>query len=243
MDKYILIERFFENTLTEDEKNQFELLLANDTEFAEAVAFEKQLQSAIHLNNRANIKSKLQQFEAEQKVIKMSGPKWYMIAAGFLVIVASTVWILFQRPDAVQLYASYYEPYPNVVAPITRSITSNADSITQYAFFLYENKNYADASVVFNKIFSTSQYPFSLTYLGICNLEMGNISEAIKVLQASSILKDNDIIVAKWYLAMAYLKNEEPLMALPLVKEISLVQDHPLNAVAENLYTKLKAYE
>lgn len=75
MDKYILIERFFENTLTEDEKNQFELLLANDTEFARAVAFEKQVQSAIHLNNRATIKSKLQQFEAEQKVVKMGGTK------------------------------------------------------------------------------------------------------------------------------------------------------------------------
>ena len=39
MDKYILIERFFENTLTEDEKNQFELLLANDTEFGLASYF------------------------------------------------------------------------------------------------------------------------------------------------------------------------------------------------------------
>lgn len=242
MNQEELIDQYFENTLSEADLATFYELLKSDANFAKEVDFQKKIKATIHLNKRAELKSVLQQFEQPKtKVVKFSNRSVWFAAAVFLLVIASTVWILFQKPDAQELYAVYYEPYPNVVAPVTRSETK-VDTTIQYAFVMYEEGNYESAALIFQKIYAHTKAPFALVYLGICNLQTEQISLAITALKEAIATNNDYTIIAKWYLAMAYLKNDEPISAVQLVKDVSQA-NHPLQPVAEKLYEKLKVYE
>ncbi len=237
-----LIDNYFENNLSEAELVTFNELLISDSNFAKDVEFRKNLQAVAHLAERAVLKNKLKQFEpAKSKVVIINKRGVWFAAAVFILVIASTIWILFQKPDAQQLYTLYYEPYPNVVAPATRS-TNNIDSATQFAFVLYDAGKYNDAAIVFQKISANTKAPFALVYFGICNIQFEQISVAITALKEAVATNNEYTIIAKWYLAMAYLKIDEPKFALPLIQEVAETE-HPLQPVAEKLYEKLKAYE
>lgn len=238
-----LIDKYFEGSLNETDLIEFNERLLRDVNFAQEVEFRKKIQAAIHLNERAALKTKLQKFEhQETKVAVMPKRSAWFVAAAFALIIAGTIWILFPKPDAQELYRVYYEPYPNIVAPVTRSTTVK-DSITQYAFILYDAGNYSDAALIFQKIYANSKAPFALMYLGICNLQTEKTTAAITILKTAASEKNEYAFIAKWYLAMAYLKNDEPLLALPLVQVVANNNNEPLQPVAEKLYEKLKAYE
>lgn len=237
-----LIDKFFEGSLSETELIEFNQLMISDSNFAQEVEFRKNLQAAIHLNERDALKTKLQKFEQQQaKVVAMPKKNYWFVAAAFILIIAGTIWILFQKPDAQELYAVYYQPYPNVVVPVTRS-NNTQDSATQYAFVLYESGNYNDAALVFEKIYTSSKIDFALLYWGICNLQMEKTNNAITLLKEAASNNNDYTVIAKWYLAMAYLKNDEPLLALPLVQEVANA-NHTLQPIADKLYQKLKAYQ
>jgi tetratricopeptide (TPR) repeat protein len=237
-----LIDNYFENSLSETDVATFNNLLMNDTAFAQEVEFRKNLQAATHLAERVTLKNKLKQFEKPQtKVVKMNNRGVWFAAAVFLLVIASTVWILFQKPDAQKLYLAYYQPYPNVVAPVTRSSTNNTDSLTQLAFALYEAGNYTDAAIAFKKIHANTNATFSLVYYGICNLQNEQPLQAIEALVEATKNNNDYTLIAKWYLAMSYLKNNQPTLSLPLVKEVAGIEN-PLQSTAITLYEKLKAY-
>jgi tetratricopeptide (TPR) repeat protein len=242
MNQEELIDKYFENNLSEAELVTFNELLIGDTNFAKEVEFRKNLQAATHLAERALLKNKLKQFEpAKSKVVKMNKRGVWFAAAVFVLVIASTIWILFQKPDAQQLYALYYEPYPNVVAPVTRS-EAKIDSTIQYAFLMYEAGKYENAALIFQKIYANTKAPFALVYFGICNIQVEQTTTAITALKEAITTNNDYTVIAKWYLAMAYLKNDEPKLALPLVQEVAEAE-HPLKPVAEKLYEKLKVYE
>ncbi len=237
-----LIDNYFENNLSEAELVTFNELLISDSNFAKDVEFRKNLQAAAHLVERAVLKDKLKQFEpVKGKVVSMNKRGVWFAAAVFVLVIASTIWILFQKPDAQELYALYYEPYPNVVAPVTRS-DAKVDSTIQYAFLMYEAGKYENAALIFQKIYANTKAPFALVYFGICNLQIEQTTRAITALKEAITTNNDYTVIAKWYLAMAYLKNDEPKLALPLVQEVAEVE-HPLQPVADKLYEKLKAYE
>lgn len=242
MNQEELIDNYFENNLSEAELVAFNELLMSDPNFAKDVEFKKNLQAAAHLAERAVLKNKLKQFEpAKSKVVSINKRGVWLAAAIFILVIASTIWILFQKPDAHQLYTLYYEPYPNVVAPATRS-TNNIDSATQFAFVLYDAGKYNDAAIGFQKIYANTKAPFALVYFGICNLQIEQTTTAITALKEAITTNNDYTVIAKWYLAMAYLKNDEPKLALPLVQEVAEAE-HPLQPVAEKLYEKLKVYQ
>lgn len=242
MNQEELIDQYLENNLIEADLATFNELLNSDANFAKEVDFHKKLKAATHLNQRAALKNKLQQLEQpKSKLVKMPNKSIWFAAAVFVLIIAGTIWILFQKPDAQELYAVYYQPYPNVVAPVTRS-NNTQDSATQYAFVLYESGNYNDAALVFEKIYTSSKIDFALLYWGICNLQMEKTNNAITLLKEAASNSNDYTVIAKWYLAMAYLKNDEPLLALPLVQEVANA-NHTLQLIADKLYQKLKAYQ
>lgn len=238
-----LIDKYFEDNLSETELTEFNQRCISDANFAQEVEFRKNLQAALHLNERATLKTKLQKFEQQEtKIAEMPKRSAWLVAAAFVLVIASTIWILFQKPDAQELYRVYYEPYPNIVAPVTRS-EAKVDSTIQYAFLMYEAGNYENAALIFQKIYANSKAPFALMYLGICNLQTEKTTAAITILKTAASEKNEYAFIAKWYLAMAYLKNDEPLLALPLVQVVANNNNEPLQPVAEKLYEKLKAYE
>ena len=56
----ILIEGYFENRLSAQQKQEFEELLAKDSEFSEEVAFQRDLKKAIKMEERESLKAYFQ---------------------------------------------------------------------------------------------------------------------------------------------------------------------------------------
>jgi tetratricopeptide (TPR) repeat protein len=242
MTKDDLLEKYFNQPLSLEEEGLLKQWLAEDADFAENFAFEKQLRAAIHTSERATLKNKLAMLEQQPKVVPMIQKKWwYMAAACLFAIILSTIF-LFQKPDLETLYAEYYTAYPNVVAPIVRGNTTSVDSITLDAFIMYEKKEFEKASVKFEQIYKTSNAPFAAFYHGICLQETQKINESIIALQKITSTDREFYLPSQWYIALAYIKSNKPQKALPLL-QIVAQSEHPLHTNASALFKKLKSYE
>lgn len=235
MDKQNLILQYFEQTLSNEDLQLFNDLIKTDKAFVDEVAFQQQLKAAIHLQKRQEIKQQLQQLDSFSNT-KTLFRKWFYIAATFILIIGSGVWLFFQKPDVKQLFATYYQPYPNTILPIVRG--NNNTQNTFDAFRVYDNQDYEKASILFDKLFEKEQKEYALFYKAICLLQINKTTEAVDILKNFKFTSNEFIIMSKWYLAMAYLKLNDKTAAIPLVKFVS-ENDNPFQNAATNLLKKL----
>lgn len=242
MTKEDLLEKYFNQTLSLEEEELLKQWLAEDGDFAENFAFEKQLQAAIHASERITLKNKLAMLEQRPKVVPMRQKKWWYIAAACLFAIIVSAIFLLQKPDLETLYAEYYTAYPNVVAPIVRGNNFNVDSAILDAFVMYEKNEFSKAEIKFEQIYKTSNAPFAAFYQGICLQEMQKINESIIALQKITSTDREFYLPSKWYLALAYVKNKQPLKALPLLRTVAQ-SEHPLHTSALQLLEKIKPYD
>lgn len=242
MTKEILLDKYFNQTLSLEEEALLNQWLAEDKDFAENFAFEKQLQVAIHASERAVLKNKLAMLEQQSKIVPISRKKWWYVAAASLLAITVSIIFLLQKPNLETLYAEYYTAYPNVVAPIVRGNTSNIDSTVHDAFALYEGNEFEKASVQFELIYKTSKATFAAFYQGICLQEIQKSNESIIALQKIPLNDAEFYLPSQWYIALAYVKTNQPKKALPLLHTVAQ-SEHPLHTNALALLKKIKPYE
>src|SRR5690554_3925142 len=149
MNKESLIISYFENNLTAEEELFFDQLMKSDASFAEAVRFQEQTKIALTLEARDKLKSKLQSYEAKHKQ-RPRNRKWLYVAASIIVLIGISMFVFNRQPAHTELYATYFKPYPNTVAPIVRGNESDLDN--QEAFVAYENGNYGEAFTLFEAL-------------------------------------------------------------------------------------------
>lgn len=203
MDKEQLLNHYFENTLTTEEAIAFNDLMGTDSAFANEVVFQKQLKKAITLEERSQLKEKLQKYESK----KQPKFKWWSIAASFLVLLGLSFWYVTQDPNYDTLYASYFEVYPNLVEPIVRD-GNEEKTITTEAFIAYENGDYAKASQLLAIISKNKPEEFPLFYRAISLMKLNQLEQAAVIFSDtswSSSYSDNAI----WYLALIKLKQKD----------------------------------
>ncbi|HMZ45574.1 MAG TPA: tetratricopeptide repeat protein [Chitinophagaceae bacterium] len=236
MDKQTLITQYFENNLSKEALQQFNELLQTDKAFAEEVTFQQQLKAAIHLNKRQELKQQLQQYE-QGKVGKINVRKWLYIAAAIIFIAGSGILVLVQKPDAKELYAAYYQPYPNTVQPIVRGNNDNEKNVFA-AFNAYEKGQYETALTLFDELYTIHKKDYPILYKAICFLQLNQPNESIEILKQYNFTEYEFIVMGKWYLAMAYLKTGDKENAIPLVKYVS-ENENPFQDAAKTLFKKL----
>ena len=215
MDKEQLLNRYFEKTLNAEETTAFENLMLTDAEFAEEVAFQKQLKKAITLEERILLKEKLQKLESK----KQPTFKWWYAAASFLALIGLSFWYANQDADYDNLYASYFEVYPNLVEPIVRN-GNEEKTITTEAFTAYEHGDFAKASELFEAISKDNQEEYALFYNAISLMKLQQLEEAAVIFSGtawSSTYNDN----AVWYLALIKLKQEDIPESKKLLQSLS----------------------
>jgi hypothetical protein len=235
-----LIDKYFENTLSDAEKMAFENSLATNQEFREEFEFQNKAQKAIHLKERNELKLTLKQIEAKQtksdlKIIKKT--IWPFVAAAMILILGTVGLYHFygSNSDNQTLYASYYQTYPNVVSPLVRG--ENSQSNTQEAFNAYEANNFEAASLLFHQI---KDKEYARFYEAVCYLELGKTEKAIVVFNQNTFT-DEPIpfeTYRKWYLALAYLKIDKKEAAKPLLLEL-IKTENSQKLQAEELLNKL----
>lgn len=217
-----LIQGYFSNSLTPNQEQLFESLLAEDADFKAQFEFEKDLKRVIKEEESEVLKAKLQTFETALKhqadaEVKTSWFNWKMAAAVLLFLSAG--WFgydAFFGVNTVELYASNYNPYPNTVYPITRSDTLNA--IERQAFVAYEAKEYENAIAAFNTISNPENY--ISFYKAQAYLELDELDKAKELFKTNIKEVSNFIAESHWYLALIYLKEGDKIQSK---KELKLL--------------------
>ena len=199
-----LIERFFEGLLTEAEQDEFDHLFSKDPEFRREVEFQKGLKEIISHHERSKLKKQLRSIENGQRTpVKR---QWWIAAAVTLLVLLSGIWYSQnQKQEPETLFATYFEPYRNVILPIER----NGETIDPKAraFYAYEQGNYEEALKAFTGLAPEDKDPAVIFFIANTHLALNQSDLAIELLEANlnkiDSLQDRHL----WYLAMAYLNK------------------------------------
>jgi len=219
-----LIEKYFEDDLSEFDTQTFQRRVQADEEFRALVEQEKYIVGAIRMQGLKDELDSLKRMEALLKdpEIKIAQPidrRWYILAAAMIALLIVARIAFTPTVTTENLYEDNYRPYPNVFEPTVRS-QSRTDERTE-AFLEYEKGNYGKAARLFRVQLEKENNDGILLLLGNCNLMQGNTNEAItnfsQLLDQSPELS----IQAKWFLSMAHLKNGDKARAMPLLHELS----------------------
>ena len=204
MKRESLIVKFFENTLSEEERLEFETLMDSDEEFKKEVAFREELASVITLDDREAIKQELQALE--QPTIQRKS--WLLpIAASLVVLLGiSSFWFFGnQTASPEDLFNTHFEPYRNIVEPIVRGDAN--ESIEVKAFAAYEQKDYGLALSYLNVLLKEDSNNNTLRfYKANVLLQLNKGKEAADIFKENLKLSDTLLEKNQWYLALSYIK-------------------------------------
>lgn len=209
MEHEALIEKYLQNRLSVEEKQLFDELLKNDIQFKEDVALHTNLKEVVEYDDDTNFKKLISNIESKAKstLQKRNYTKW-LVAASIVVLLGSFYVInLNKTVSSNKLFATYFEPYRNVIQPVERG-NEMQDKKTQ-AFTAYENGYFEEAITLFSELHITTNESYYLFYKANALLQLEQANESINLLLEH--LKTNDILTQKtnWYLALAYLKIDD----------------------------------
>lgn len=219
-----LIERFYEDGLSEYEADLFERRLKSDDAFRALVEQEKYVVGAIRMQGLKDELEQLKLMEATLRdpVINVPHPvnrRWYILAAAVIALVIVARFAIAPPVTTESLYKENFRPYPNVFEPTVRGQGAATDR--DEAFKLYEKGDYARAGNLFRALLQEENNDGILLLLGNCNLALGNTNEAVSNFSQLQAQSPELTIQAKWFLSMAYLQKGDAEAALPLLKELS----------------------
>lgn len=239
-----LIEGYFNKTLTEAEKDRFDERVKADADFAEKVDDYKEIIRGIRTKAEKDFKEDVASWEGELKredrITKHIPWKTYLaIAAAILLLLVARIFIF--TPDQPktdqELFTTYFVPYEDVIS--VRDGSNGKSSLTT-AMTFYNDGNYQEAVANLKAVLSddpdNSEARF---YLGASWLALMNGKEAIPVLQDVISQKNNYHDQAEWYLALAYLINQDDKDAMHLLERISNERSHTFHDKAKELKMEL----
>lgn len=232
----ILIDMYFEEKLSSQQKIEFDELMSIDPDFYEEVAFQKALKIAIRKEERENVKSYFQSLDESKQPYK----NWWYAAVAAVILLCGISWYLLNPTlmRSQEIYLAYFEPYPNVVAPIVREEQKNEIEVLQ-AFELYEEGKYDAAAIAFEQLYYENGQSYALLYQSISLMASGLPHEAIPLMEQKDWSRDNNYsVIAHWYLALAYLENQEVQKAKIFLQKVA-DSDHHLAIHAKKISKSL----
>ena len=237
-----LIEKYFDEGLSEPESANFERRLKTDDNFRTLVEQEKYIVGAIRMQGLKDELGFLKRMEAglNDPKIEMratSNRRWYVLAAAVIALVIVARFALMPSVSSEDLYKENFRPYLNVFEPTVRGKAEATDRTE--AFNTYDRHDYERAASMFKTILQNKPDAEVLLLLGNCNLILGNTSEAIQNFSQLSSESKELSVQAKWFLSLAYLKDGDEAHAVPLLKELAAT-DSSYAAKAREILNALK---
>lgn len=223
-----LINLYLEGNLSDDEIDIVEQRMEKDPVFQARVEIIRDTEVAQKLGTPEfrNIVEEVGQSykkssHGQKKTISIGYRKWVM-AASILALLVSGFLLLyvFSSPaDSEQLYAEYFTPYPNNMT--VRNDVEN--DLLSTAMGLYDAEKYQEAIAAFERIEKNERSETVVFYEGLSYLSDSQPKKAILKL---SLVADNDQsnyqIQAKWYMALAHIKDRASDKAKQLLNDISM---------------------
>jgi tetratricopeptide (TPR) repeat protein len=226
--KIKLIERYFNEELSKEELEFFEEEMIRDEKFKEDVQQFEFVFGGLKEARARKLKATFNQYEDEIQHGKIKQNKrrsLIMYSAGSVLVLFFIAFIFnFNSTDSnIQteaIFTEYFKPYPNVLAPITRSSDVSSNTELGNAMSFYDSMQYDEAIIGFNDLITRSSLKNEmLFYKGIALLAKGEPSEAryhFELMEENSSF-DNQ---RKWYLALTYIQLEEIDDSVELLREI-----------------------
>lgn len=237
MDKFSLIEKYFEGTLSVSEQEEFDKFLDTDVEFKKEFEFQKDVQKAIRKSVKLDLKEELKALEKESfpRKDKKKYSQFLKIAASVVVLLSVGIHFLLNSNtlNSEAIYEEHFTPFENVVRPIVRG--ENSEDLEFLAFIKYEEGKYNEALPLFEKYYSESKKPQILLYIGICNLGVKDFSKAADNLEKYISKDDTYLDIAHWYLGLSYLKLGNTEKAKENFKQVQELGTYKKNTVDEIL--------
>lgn len=227
-DDILVLERYLDRSLTDEEAREVEKRLSEDPGFKELYLNEKLLVDGIHFSHLKTKLEQLRNLEAGLPPLQTNATRrsvswenyWKPLAAAAALAVLTATFLLWRQPmDSSALYAMYFKPYPNVFEPAVRgTLEQNERAET---FSAYEHGDYRQAAAGFRQMLKSKEDPAILLLLGNANLMLGQPGEAKENFITLSKDFDELDLQAKWYLSLCYLKMAERDSARVLLEEIA----------------------
>lgn len=242
MDKELLFDNYFSNSLTKAQEKVMNELLENDLEFKERFEFERDLQRATELREIRDVKAMLVNFEddikqSEKVVPTISRFRNWSIAASILLLIGLSwfSYYSFLHTDYNGLYEANYVEYPSTIHSISRGENDNL-SLEQLAFEAYDNNDNLQAISLFSELKETNNLDFTDFYLAQTYLKLGEYEKA-RVLFENVITNKKELEPeARWFLALIYVKIGEKVNAIRTLKEV--ITDERYNKIEAQLLLK-----
>lgn len=210
----ILIERYLDGELSEQEKQQFEQDIKVNKELADELMLHEAIRSAIGDEELIDLREKLnvirhEYHEKEAAKKRKKQISIYSFGIIFTAILTSTFFFYEKSYTNDELFSMYYEHYD--AGTIMRGEVKPAKDIYEEALRTFDLRKYADAIKLFEQIADTSEYYLSKEYFtGLSYMELKNYNEAIKHLETAQNDKQNIYHESTiWYCGLCYLKTNQ----------------------------------
>ena len=229
------IELYLQGKLEEQSRHDFEEQLKQDKALQEDVKLSREIEKAINevegeelfKENLSRLGDKYVVAEAPKNNGFFGSARWLVIIL-LVVVLAVVGYFLWQQSNTSnavepeQIFASYYEPY--TLGGNTRS-NGNVDEDYSNAIKAYDNGNYSEAIESFTQRVAanpddiSTQLLLGNCYLNISPPETQTAIELFKpIAEGGSELYAT---TAKWYLAFAYLQDNQTEEAKAIFEDIS----------------------
>ena len=226
--KMNLIERYFNEDLSKDELEFFEQEMVRDEKFKTEVTQYEYVFGGLKEARARKLKGDFQKLEDQIHIRK---PKYNFTIRGVirygavasLAVILTVAAFNFSNVqpniETEQVFSEYFRPYPNVIAPLTRS-TEISDSDLKNVMRSYDAKDYDSAIAGFDKLMTNAELKNELLfYKGVALLAKGNPSEArdhFEMMDPTNNFSNQ----RKWYLSLALVQLDEISDAKELLNEI-----------------------
>ncbi|MGB0864086.1 MAG: tetratricopeptide repeat protein [Saprospiraceae bacterium] len=243
------MEAYLSGKMTSKEEAAFDEIIKNTPELAQDINIMNEIDDVLDNNiKEAAFRNQLNQlgnqyFSENENIDKnipkksILSPKWIIGLIAIILITISLWWLnsksKTQTPE--QLFAAYYEPYP--AGEITRG------NDTEEAYISYYNSGKYDKAASFLEEL-VSQFPDEDKYqiaLGnsYLNVNPSKTVEAIRIFEKVTTKETVYQSTAKWYLAIAYLKNNDKEKALPLLENLAKENRGKYPQLAKSILEKI----
>ena len=232
------IDRYVNGQLEGEELILFEQRMRDHVELAESVHVHRDVLTGIEAYFMQELKEEL--IKSDQQKPKRNIKTYLAIAASVLILVgAGVTYYLINTGGArnENQWMGYFEPYPNVIAPISRSSGSQPG---EEAMQFYEMEQYAEAINKLNPLIEKNPDSIGLVfYRGVAYL--GNHQPKQASTDFKTVIKADEKAfkeAAYWYLGISQLtlgNKAEAKNALQKVKEVGGALSHKAEEILQSI--------
>ena len=234
-----LFDQYLRGELNKAKVIEFENRLETDEKFLRQFSLHKETLEGIDLHFDQILKSKLKVIEHEvsQQPTTSRFRIWLSIAAAVTILLVSIFLLYDPQVGIDEAFQAFYDPYPNIVNPSSRSSTSESDSWS----YAYDAGDYDLAMSAIKKELQLSPDSLDLLfYYGQSALATNQLPEASKQFQ-EVVNRDSSRYTgpAIWYLGLIELKKGDSDAVKGYLDR--LISEHPdYENKANELYQIIK---